>query len=640
MTTTLRNSFPILNPQTESASSLVVTDDLLHGRQVIIDGKPVYSGKIFKAPPSLRNYAQLGTSSPKTNSAADLMRDETKLNKLISLAEYLETGGYFTDFDKSEIRKITRLSSTSPLPHLSEKGFGQNATAKIPAQTVHEVIKWMASKLGNEPVSMSGISLVRNSNTGWPFFLPGNSIANSYNNLVNAALSFSGLAPADAVNLLRSASGHEIPPCSTTFLRMSASAKNIRVYSFVTAFGRMTAESSSTVKGKYARPRAVYANFGYINARGRQTMLVLKKMIRLINGLDLLTPDQTCAHMNLFKRVRSEDISGFDLSVTLQLIQDVYEAFSQVSGVDREYLEYALECYTQHILTPSLVKGHVVANERSGMIGSGDILTSILGTVINFIRQVETIRLLTSKSVTSIMSDFDSKKWGTATWGDDTNVMTNSDMPLPGDKEWNEANESIGFKVDAEKDTMFLMRNYNQRLKMVSFSPLARMMLQTGCRESPYAGEASALSGFFHRSTNSLGAPGFDICFEGLGEILGFKGTYQHLKAFIGSKTFRNKLADEIKTPTGKAWYLDFIRGVTRGNLDDNAYHYDTRILAMLGLGQPDSALVTYNLGGKVELTPIKELLALIRKHAMEGEPFDEKRAKQLALKIPLQTNG
>lgn len=410
MTTTLRNSFPIINPISESAAHLTVSDTVLHGRDVTVDGKLIYKGKILKAPPSLRTYAQLGISAPKSNAAADLMRDESKLNKIISLAEYLETGGYFTEFDKSEIRKITRLSSTSPLPHLSEKGFGQGATANIPRETIATVVKWMSSKLSGVEQKTSGISLVRSSNTGWPFFLPGNSVANSYNNLVNAALTFSDLSPFEATSLLNSASGHLIPPCSTTFLRMSASAKPIRNYSFVTAFGAVSAESSSAIRGKYARPRAVYANYGFINAKGRQTMLVLKQMIRLVDGLNLLTPNDVCSHMNLFKRVKSEDISGFDLSVTLSLVQCLYEELSRVPGVDVEYLEYAIKCYTQPILTPSLIRGHVAVNDRKGMIGSGDILTSIVGTLINFIRQVETIRLLTSKSVSTILSDLNANK--------------------------------------------------------------------------------------------------------------------------------------------------------------------------------------------------------------------------------------
>lgn len=581
---------PILHPTNVSLPELRIREEI-NGRDENKRGKGLMSTesnsinyRCFGVENSWYQYSKRGSLPIDEVAPWDLTGDRVALRRLESYMSDLDERGLLSAFDKAEIVKLSHLSRFPQYPFVSDKGFGVGLSNKFPDELIAAFKKHFSGRAAVTKRTLKKLSLIRRSNTGWPFLLNGNSKANEMNNLLNVLFMRSTLSPAQVEDFM--ATFAHIPPCSVMFTRTSHGAhKEVRKYSRIEK-GDFVSVSGS--RGFYPRIRGVYANYGAANLAGRPLMSKIKDTIASVKGLKHTFTHLTDAiireGMNAGYHIKAEDISGFDLSVSSAMLHQLYDIYEHAFPEESEYIAFARRNFTQPVASPGFSKGVINCYERDGIISSGDILTSMNGCLINLLRMCYClVQMGELKNYDSAVEKLLNGAHPFLIWGDDTVAFTKKVIDTDDWKSWN---AEIGFKTDIEAEVLFLMKRYG-RGSLPAHTPISRLIIQTIGREHAYVGPYSAMIGLYHRAETAVHAPAFDSTFKFLMTNYFPQlriNTYADLRNEVNSVRFKYAAQAELKSGPGAGWLKEFVRGITRGSFDMNDFLGDSELLRFLGL--------------------------------------------------------
>lgn len=607
---------PILRPKKVALDELRVRETIT-GRDEKKTGQGLFSTadtsvkyKCFGVENAWYQYSKRGAQPVTTIAPWDMTGNRSALFRLEDFLTELDDKGVLSAFDQSEILKLSHLSRFPQFPFVSDKGFGVGLSNSFPDELINVFKKHFSSRARAIKPSLKKLSIVRRSNTGWPFLLNGNSKANEMNNLLNVLLTRTELSAMQVESFLSQFTS--IPACSVMFTRTShGSHKAVRDFSrldkgdFVSTIGS---------KGYYPRIRGVYANYGFANLSGRPLMSKVKDVVTSIAGLKhshtSITESQVRAALSSGFIAKAEDISGFDLSVSDKMLEQIYDIYEDAFPEERNYISFARRNFYQPVASPGFSKGVINAYERSGIVSSGDIMTSMNGCIINLLRMIFSLTANGEfKNYEVAVSSILNGRHPFLIWGDDTVLFTKK--PIDTDR-WKEINGEIGFKTDLEPEVLFLMKRYN-RGSLPAHTPISRLIMQTIGREHAYVGPYSAMIGLYHRSETAVHAPGFESTFHFLmtnyfPELRIY--SYNDLKVEVNSTKFKYAAQAELSSGPGVGWLKEFVRGITRGSFDMADFTGDSELLRFLGLQGVDdiNQSFDYKPQGALNSVPVLKL--------------------------------
>lgn len=178
--------------------------------------------------------------------------------------------------------------------------------------------------------------------------------------------------------------------------------------------------------------------------------------------------------------VYQDDISGFDQSVRrIHQLEFAEEFLSYVMGP--EAIEVWLEVARLAVLAPPLNaarEGFLYRRRWGGVTTSGDILTTIVGTVVNAARVVTAYAAAEGCTVARAWADRGTR-WEFLAWGDDTVLITGPHFKF---EKYQKASLDLGYTSAGLPGAVFLMTFYD--LERMRFFPLAsRVWQQTTANE-------------------------------------------------------------------------------------------------------------------------------------------------------------
>jgi hypothetical protein len=192
----------------------------------------------------------------------------------------------------------------------------------------------------------------------------------------------------------------------------------------------------------------------------------------------------------------SDDLSGFDNTVSFKMKRTLADSLVKYGLMTGDERDVFLAIESSDVIGGSHYSedaGYLYHKEDG--LNSGNLLTSIVGNLINTARTVSVMAYTFNLSLEDLWLKLDSE-WSYFIWGDDTVIFSDREIDR---NVWQDNNEQLGWKSTALPGVVFLMKFYD--LEQGSWFPLAsRFGMQTIFREHPPRNQAVELLGLAARS--------------------------------------------------------------------------------------------------------------------------------------------
>lgn len=551
---------------------------------------------VSKAPPSLERSFKKQTEEEGFSFASyEYANDERDMRYNI---EVLSDGKNLYNDDDEELfiaeednrKKANAQRGHRGVWYIPETPLGAKNEKVFPDELMSAIEKWFYSGT-TVPVTMS-LSVTRHTNGGYPTFESGASPYSDLNLVIsqivaaNNQLTFE--ARKEIIEDAMAGIGYNIPCCFTLFSRTRNSSKFFRDWTLT----EKGASSASESRGFACPMRMVQGGPSFMNSEGRPAAIMLKERMYAKPPFHVYTE---AAQLREFRQYHlmgmkgnSEDISGYDLSVSAGMIRQAGESYKRILS-QRKFIDQ----YNAHISMPLLGPPMDSVNEaflysKEGMITSGFITTDIDGSYINFCRVVYSMAAATGWSYETTLNNL-GVKWFCKIKGDDTVLFE----PKTGyEREvYLAATRDLGFKTDILPGVFFLMTRYNLENNLY-YGLLSRSTMQTFLREHEPAGKYTEIFGLYARASRVIRHPTFHrfeqaiIDHPSSSELFGAWGTpssFYDIERIVYNPGFIEGFQNEIAKGKGRVWLRNFISGITRGTMDLGEAYTDMRVAGLLG---------------------------------------------------------
>lgn len=272
--------------------------------------------------------------------------------------------------------------------------------------------------------------------------------------------------------------------------------------------------SNSEWKGVCARRRIVYGVSSALNMRLRHCYARLKSALVTVpfcyHGHHDTVLRKVAALSSITEHAFSDDISGFDTTNSWQIKSLCFDLMEKYGFIDAEE-KACLEAIENGCVVggPTVAQYAVAVYDKKDGLNSGNLLTSVIGNVLNCARVLAIVADLTSCTPEEALSSL-GKRWGMLIWGDDTVIFG----PREWEDQWAEAGLRTGYVSSVDQGIVFLMKYYDPKAGI--WFPLAsRFMIQTMFREHAPSNDAVEVLGLIARSEglrrHPLGSRAWDL---------------------------------------------------------------------------------------------------------------------------------
>uniref|UniRef100_A0A2V0RJ16 RNA-directed RNA polymerase n=1 Tax=viral metagenome TaxID=1070528 RepID=A0A2V0RJ16_9ZZZZ len=373
----------------------------------------------------------------------------------------------------------------------------------------------------------------------------------------------------------------------------------------VTTWNMFTGTPDFTTKGLYCRSRHVYGLPTWMNVLMRPLASEAKSLMYGLPRHFHQRPE-TIAAMRGSSYMLSDDISGFDLSVSFEHQKRLakYMYVPMMKRVDPN-AGYWKDIYEQlqtgvYIIAPPSqgmrlsvqtdrtafypsTTGRIVP--RHGITASGSVLTITDGSFINLTRMVYAMcrsvpkwrDMSLSHAIDSVLDSFKSRDVEAYLQGDDV-LMAGEVFRSLSEERWVEASEQFGFGTTISSDPIFLMQAIDRK-RRYSYRLTSRFLQNMFFRERPKSGEFIERLSFATNLSQVVLHPHGRTMLNYLDPLikerfagLGWVQLIDALQSGI--------LAQQAQKEGGAASFMNWLLSVTHGEIDDATR---PEILSLLG---------------------------------------------------------
>lgn len=505
----------------------------------------------------------------------DVDRCISVLERFTSLLEDAPLTDGAREAELDNARKAVLEAGKTGVGHISPEGITNTADSSIPGMEYFGA--WLHHRYVTEvgPDWTLDMKVVRNTSHGWPSYVSGGDPASNVDLLAHIWLAG---ALADAEGDLADVSdrmarlGYHGPPLSAQmFSRTGPLAKPTPHY--VPSLDGEALRVAAVSRGLFCRERQVFAVPTFLNLFLRPAATRVKYALRTDPSFKHTTGARFAETLKGYPHLKffSEDISGYDRSVTLRMQRDLEEhvyARFMTSAERRAYHDLQ----TLPVLAPPLVPGSEgFLYERAGMTISGSIFTTNDGTCLNVISIAHAV----SEALSIPLDEIWARKgvdWEAFVLGDDCVVGMRDDSPSVRAR-YLAARRSVGFKTELFDGVVFLMNTVARATGVVS-GVLSRAISKTYFREHPATSLHVDLFGLYYRWERSRAHPLFSwawdqaVAAHPAARDLGVT-SFETLSRIVTNPAFVRTLLEEARTTAHKRAVRDLLTGIGRGELTD-----------------------------------------------------------------------
>lgn len=327
--------------------------------------------------------------------------------------------------------------------------------------------------------------------------------------------------------------------------------------------------------GVFSRERQVFAVPTFVNLFLRRSATVVKNVLRLspsfkhTTGADFAAVLDTQPHLKFF----SEDISGFDRSVTRRMQTDLLNMVYSPLMSEAERTAYD-QLQDLPVLAPPLdTKTEAFLYQRSGMTISGSIFTTNDGTILN-VASIGAAVAYALQVPESEIWGLKGARWDAYVLGDDCVIGMDQHDVLTRER-YLKKRRASGFKTELFEGAVFLMNSVlpgRRGTPSTSVGVLARAVSKTFFREQPSRSILVDQLGLYVRWERCQGHPLFSEAWDRAvagspaGVSLGLS-TFTALRERVNHPTFVRLLLKEAEQVAVRNSLRDLLTGVGHGDL-------------------------------------------------------------------------
>lgn len=552
---------------------------------------------VLKAPPTLeRSFKKQKEEEGFTFASYEFANTEADMKYNIDVLS--DAKNLFAGVDESlhEAEEDNRSKANMQRGHrgawyIPEQALGLANVKAFPDDLVSAVEEWLFA--GSKTSVTMSEAVTRHTNGGFPTFESGASPYSDLNLVCSQIFAANGQIDwkvrSEILEEQMSLLGYNIPTCFTLFSRTRNSSKFFRDW----VLSEKGATSASESRGFSCPMRMVQGGPSFLNSEGRRAAIELKEYLYSKAPFHVLPEQYQLNEFLHFHRGgmvgTSEDISGFDLSVSSAMIMQAKKIYHRILVKHNFATQYEAHASLPLLGPPIDNVNEAFLYRKEGMITSGFITTDIDGTIINFMRVVFSMSAATGWSYKETLRRL-GVDWFIKVKGDDTVLFE----PKTGYSRevYLAATRDLGFKTDLLNGVYFLMTRYDLERK-VFYGLISRAFMQTALREHEPAGKFTEIFGLYARAIRLLRHPTLHLFEKAIADhpsaadLFGAWGIPRNLtdiERIVFRPGFIEAFQREVATTSGRQWMRQFISGITRGTMDLGEAYTDMRVASLLGV--------------------------------------------------------
>lgn len=508
--------------------------------------------------------------------------------------------------DDENFRKLINPQTLKGNWFIPPNELGNEGENEFPQDLVDATVEYLNAHKGKGKVIRMSTSVIRASNGGWPFYIPGNHYFNDMTLLVNLvcaqALKFSGVDFLDDLQDIVTGYFPGLTASYTTFKRSRLTDAFWPDWKPSSNGAHATTETA----GDACIPRYVYGAPGVVNQAGREGSIEMKEVMFSCSPMSVGTDAYNFSLFYYFYSLGLipwyEDLSRFDTTASYKMVRQVGQIYSRV--IENASFDAIVDrADNLDILGgPITTKSMGTLYRKKGMIMSGRFDTDIVGTLINFMRVVYAYATAEGVSYRTALATIGTKWWFKVK-GDDTQLFVRKGFPM---EKFNQASASLGFKSEGGRGCNFLMTEFDLASGRY-YGLLSRFVINSFFREDVTPGPHTEALGMLARM-NRLGQNPFrkealhTVQKHSAMQNAFWRSFYQNPFQFVSGDSFRKNFMAETSTKEGGRFLNNLLYSLGRGSIDEVAGTEDM-YLKLLG-----------DLGFKVEsIIPVPKIPAIDR---------------------------